>query len=84
MTITLVGRLPDGTIFVSTEGKDPLDIELQQLVPGLQICMEGMRPGGKRVVTVPPQWGYGQGQDAPGNVPPRSKLIFEVELHAVK
>jgi FKBP-type peptidyl-prolyl cis-trans isomerase len=40
-----------------------------------------MRVGGRRIIVVPPDLGYGGHQQ--GNVPPNSTLIFVVDLKAV-
>lgn len=56
-----------------------------KLIPGLDYGLTGMRIGGKRRIFIPWQLGYGAagrpGHDAahPG-IPPKSDLIFDVEL----
>ncbi|KAG5852565.1 peptidyl-prolyl cis-trans isomerase FKBP7 [Anguilla rostrata] len=52
-----------------------------QVMKGLDIGMDGMCPGEKRKLIIPPSLGYGQ----QGNekVPPNSTLIFEIELYSV-
>jgi FKBP-type peptidyl-prolyl cis-trans isomerase FkpA len=42
-----------------------------------------MKVGGTRVLTIPPDMGYGQ-QGAGGVIPPNATLVFEVELLAVR
>ena len=39
----------------------------------------GMKPGGKRRITIPPDFGYGA-RGAGRDIPPNSTLIFEIEL----
>jgi FKBP-type peptidyl-prolyl cis-trans isomerase len=42
-----------------------------------------MKVGGTRVLTIPPDMGYGR-QGAGGVIPPNATLVFEVELLAVR
>jgi len=51
----------DGKKIDSSEGKPPLSVTLGkgQVIPGLEEALAGMKAGDKRVVTVPPEKGYG-------------------------
>jgi FKBP-type peptidyl-prolyl cis-trans isomerase FkpA len=42
-----------------------------------------MRVGGKRVLMIPPEYGYGR-KGAGGAIPPNASLVFEVELLDVR
>lgn len=54
-----------------------------QVIPGWDEGVQGMRPGGKRVLLVPPGLAYGD-QGAGGVIPPGATLLFEVELLSVR
>jgi FKBP-type peptidyl-prolyl cis-trans isomerase len=47
------------------------------LIPGLQDGMQGMSPGGERLIVVPSALGYGNATTVPG-IPPNSTLVFDV------
>lgn len=66
------GKLEDGTVFDSSEGKDPLEFILGQgtVIPGFEAAIEGMEIGGKKTETITSDNAYGPYQD---------KLVEEVE-----
>ena len=84
VTVNYTGKFSDGTVFDTSVGKQPFTFTLGagQVIKGWDIGVEGMKVGGKRILIVPPELGYGGA--AYGPIPASSTLIFEVELLSVK
>lgn len=54
-----------------------------QVIPGWDRGVPGMRVGGRRQLTIPPELGYGPQGTPDGSIPPNSALIFVVDLKKV-
>lgn len=65
------GRLPDGTVFDSSSGRDPIEFTIGggQVVPGFDEAVRGMEPGQKKTANIPAEKAYGDRSD---------ELLFEV------
>jgi FKBP-type peptidyl-prolyl cis-trans isomerase len=81
LTVHYIGRLTDGTKFDSSydRGK-PFEVTLgtTRIISGFELGLTGMKKGGKRKITIPPEMAYGERGTGP--IPPNSTLIFELEL----
>lgn len=68
------GQLLNGQVFGASTEDDLLPME--ELIPGLQAGMNGMKEGEKRTIYIHPELGYG----TKGTLPPNSLLTFEIEI----
>lgn len=82
-TVHYTGYLPDGTKFDSSVDRgEPISFPYgaHRVIEGWDTGFDGMHVGGKRRLFVPYELGYGE--TAHGPIPPRSWLVFDVELIA--
>lgn len=80
-----VGRLPSGEIFLDTRDKSSPHrwvVGQGAVIEGIDRAVLGMRPGGVRVVKIPPELHWGRAGYA-GIVPENATLEFELTLVAV-
>lgn len=54
-----------------------------EVIPGWDQGVEGMKVGGRRELTIPPDLGYGA-TGAPPAIPPNETLVFVVDLEAIE
>ncbi|OGG38247.1 peptidylprolyl isomerase [Candidatus Jorgensenbacteria bacterium RIFCSPHIGHO2_02_FULL_45_20] len=85
--VNYIGKLTDGKKFDSSYDRgEPFSFTLGagQVIRGWDEGVLGMKVGGKRKLTIPPELGYGAQDIGNGLIPPNSTLIFDVELLDVK
>lgn len=85
VVVHYTGKFIDGKVFDSSvERGEPFQFVLGagQVIKGWDEGIVGMRVGGKRILSVPPEFGYGTNDYGP--IPGGSALIFEVELLKVE
>ena len=76
------GWLTDGTRFDSSLDRNQtfrFKLGAGQVIAGWDQGVAGMKIGGTRKLTIPPEMGYGS-RGAGGVIPPDATLIFKVEL----
>ena len=87
ITVNYTGKMEDGSIFDSSlkKGRSPFTFTLGvgSVIKGWDLGVKGMKVGGKRKLTIPPELGYGN-QGAGSIIPPGAKLVFEIDLLSVE
>ncbi|WP_437517090.1 FKBP-type peptidyl-prolyl cis-trans isomerase [Sorangium sp. So ce1099] len=86
VTVHYVGTLTNGNKFDSSRDRGQgfsFNLGAGQVIKGWDQGVAGMKIGGIRKLTIPPELGYGA-RGFPPVIPPNSTLLFEVELLSVR
>ena len=79
VTVSYVGTLTNGTQFDA--GTFSFRLGANQVIQGFDQGVVGMRVGGRRRLTIPPNLGYGS--QANGPIPANSTLKFDITLVSI-
>lgn len=86
VTVHYVGTLTNGSKFDSSRDRGQgftFKLGVGQVISGWDQGVAGMKIGGVRKLTIPPELGYGA-RGFPPVIPANSTLLFEVELLGVE
>jgi FKBP-type peptidyl-prolyl cis-trans isomerase 2 len=74
--IHYTGKLKDGSVFDSSEGREPLSFTVggKMVVPGFENGVMGMKSGDKKTISISPEEAYGERRDDQVNVVERKEL----------
>ncbi|WP_212524777.1 peptidylprolyl isomerase [Actibacterium sp. MT2.3-13A] len=80
--IHYTGTLTDGTVFDSSEGREPLEFTVGsgQIIPGLDKALPGMAVGEKKTVVAVADEAYGQPDPNARQAIPRDQIPADIPL----
>lgn len=76
--VKYTGWLTDGKKFDGGEDKPAITFGLNQVIKGWGEGVVGMKPGGIRRLSIPPELAYGT-RGVPGTIPADATLVFVIE-----
>lgn len=80
--IHYTGKLTDGTVFDSSEGRDPLEFTVGsgQVIAGMDAGLQGMEPGEKKTLNIDCADAYGPADPNARQAIPREGIPAEIPL----
>lgn len=87
VAVNYIGTLDSGKEFDNSYKRgSPIEFTLgvEDIIPGWNMGIAGMKVGGKRNLVIPPELAYGPNGSSGGEIPPNATLHFTVELVSVK
>jgi FKBP-type peptidyl-prolyl cis-trans isomerase len=82
VTVHYTGSLPDGTVFDSSRDRGKpfkFTVGADQVIPGLDLGIVQLSKHERAKMTIPAHLAYGD-KGFPGLIPPKTDLIFDIEL----
>ena len=79
--VEYTGKLEDGTVFDTSEGREPLQFEVgaKQVIPGFEKAIEGMKKDDEKTFTLKADEAYGEPKPELSQEIPKDKLPKEPE-----
>ncbi len=83
VSVDLLGYFLDGRVFMDSQANSPykFTIDSGEVIKGLNEGVSMMKEGGKSILIMPYQLGYGA--EGRGVIPPYMPLVFEVEVVSI-
>ena len=78
--IEYIGKLADGTVFDTTEGKGPAPLLVGQVIPGFAEALTRMQKGGRYKIHIPSDLAYGPNPQPGSPIPPNADLDFDIHV----
>jgi len=84
VSVNYIGTLTNGAKFdASADHGGPYTFQLGvgAVIPGFDQGVTGMKVGGERILTIPPNLAYGSTGNGP--IPPNATVVFDVQLVSI-
>jgi FKBP-type peptidyl-prolyl cis-trans isomerase FkpA len=78
--IEYTGKTENGTVFDTTEGREPLPVLVGTTVPGFKQALTQMQKGGRYKILIPGRLAYGKNPPAGSPIGINEDLAFDVHV----